>query len=135
MSDLSFRSEARQTVDRGPFAKSTAKKPSLLQQRPLRRALGHWRERHRQPFNFTLHLLGIPLALLVAPLLLWFLPLDQWYWAAAAFVVGYLLQWLGHQVEGNDVGEWAAIKRLLGWPYVAIAPHRANEERGTRNGE
>ena len=26
------------------------------------------------------------------------------------------------RVEGNDVGEWAAIKRLLGLPCVAISP-------------
>jgi len=37
-------------------------------------------------------------------------------------VAGYFLQWLGHRAEGNDVGEWAGIKRLLGLPYVAIAP-------------
>jgi hypothetical protein len=39
-----------------------------------------------------------------------------------AIVAGYFLQWVGHRVEGNDVGEWAAIKRLLGLPYVAVAP-------------
>ena len=38
------------------------------------------------------------------------------------FVLGYVLQYLGHCVEGNDLGEWAGIKRLLGWPYVAISP-------------
>jgi hypothetical protein len=25
-------------------------------------------------------------------------------------------------VEGNDVGEWAAVKRLFGLPYVSISP-------------
>jgi hypothetical protein len=39
-----------------------------------------------------------------------------------AFVGGYVFQWVGHAVEGNDLGEWAALKRLLGLPYVAIAP-------------
>ena len=28
----------------------------------------------------------------------------------------------GHLVEGNDMGEWAGIKRLCGLPYVAISP-------------
>jgi hypothetical protein len=50
------------------------------------------------------------------------MPWEQWYWPAAAFVAGYILQWLGHCVEGNDLGEWAGIKRLLGLPYVSIAP-------------
>src|SRR5437879_5433485 len=84
----------------------------------LRKALGNWRERHQHPFNFAIHLLGIPLA--VAGLfLLFFLP---WYWGVGALVLGYLLQYMGHAVEGNDVGEWAAIKRMLGLPYIGIAP-------------
>jgi hypothetical protein len=84
----------------------------------LRKALGNWRERHQHPFNFAIHLLGIPLAV-VGVFLFFFLP---WYWGLGAFVLGYLLQYVGHAVEGNDVGEWAAIKRMLGLPYVGIAP-------------
>jgi hypothetical protein len=45
-----------------------------------------------------------------------------WYWGVGGLVVGYLLQWAGHAVEGNDLGEWAGISRLLGLPYVAISP-------------
>ena len=45
-------------------------------------------------------------------------------WAAGLFVGGYLLQFLGHAIEGNDAGEVVLIKRLLGRPYVAIAPRR-----------
>jgi hypothetical protein len=37
-------------------------------------------------------------------------------------VVGYALQWLGHRIEGNDVGEVILIKRLLGQPCVAVSP-------------
>jgi hypothetical protein len=84
----------------------------------VRRRLEGWRLRHRLPINFALHLVGIPLA--VSSLVLLFLV--DWYWAVAAFVVGYLLQWIGHLFEGNDLGEWAAIKRLLGLPYVGISP-------------
>lgn len=84
----------------------------------LRKALGNWRERHQHPFNFAIHLLGIPLAV-SGLFLLFFLP---WYWGLGVLVLGYLLQYAGHAVEGNDVGEWAAIKRLLGLGYVGIAP-------------
>ena len=86
----------------------------------LRRRLYAWRLRHRLPFNFYLHLVGIPLAVSGIPLLIVLWP--QWWWAAGAFVLGYLLQWIGHRAEGNDVGEWAGIKRLLGLPYVGISP-------------
>jgi uncharacterized membrane protein YGL010W len=93
----------------------------LFQRRPLRRALRNWLERHQHPVNFWIHMAGIPLAF--AGIALFFmLPWSEWYWALAAFVAGYCLQWIGHRVEGNDMGEWAGIKRLLGLPYVAIAP-------------
>jgi hypothetical protein len=82
------------------------------------RARRNWLERHRHPFNFGIHLLGIPLAVAALPLVF----LTDWYWAAAALVGGYVLQWVGHRVEGNDVGEFIPVKKLLGLPYVAIAP-------------
>jgi hypothetical protein len=93
----------------------------LFARRPLRRMLRHWLERHRHPFNFWIHLLGIPLAV-AGVALLFTLPWEQWYVGAGAFILGYLLQYIGHRVEGNDVGEWAGIKKLLGLPYVSIAP-------------
>jgi hypothetical protein len=84
----------------------------------LRNALRNWRARHQHPFNFAIHLLGIPLAV-SGFFLFFFLP---WYWGVSALVLGYALQYAGHAVEGNDVGEWAGIKRMLGLPYVSIAP-------------
>jgi uncharacterized membrane protein YGL010W len=107
--------------------------PNPQPERPLltwlRRRLQGWRLRHQLPFNFYIHLIGIPTAIAGALILLavwpawwlglWALP---WYWGVGAFVLGYLLQWVGHLAEGNDVGEWAAVKRMLGLPYVGIAP-------------
>jgi Protein of unknown function (DUF962) len=100
---------------------SSEKKPFPIARaviRFARRARRNWLERHQLPFNFYIHLIGIPLA--CAGVILLFLV--DWYWGVAAFVLGYFLQWLGHRAEGNDLGEWAGIKRLLGLPYVAIAP-------------
>jgi hypothetical protein len=70
---------------------------------------------------------GIPVAVAGAGLLI----MREWYWGAGALVVGYLLQFLGHRVEGNDVGEWAAIKRLCGRPYVSISPQWQGTETVT----
>jgi uncharacterized membrane protein YGL010W len=87
----------------------------------LRRLLWNWLLRHRHPVNFWMHMLGIPLAVTgVILLIAW--RLEDWYWGVSAIVLGYVLQFIGHTVEGNDVGEWAGIKRLLGLPYVSIAP-------------
>jgi hypothetical protein len=83
--------------------------------------------RHQLPFNFWLHMVGIPLAMTGVLLLLALPWWGEWYWGVAAFVVGYLLQWVGHRAEGNDLGEWAAIKRLFGLPYVGIAPRWGRE--------
>ncbi len=89
--------------------------------RRLLRILANWRERHQHPFNFTIHLFGIPMTLVGLALLF----VTDWYWGVGLFVLGYLFQYLGHRVEGNDVGELIPIKRALGLPVVAIVPRSA----------
>jgi 2-hydroxy-palmitic acid dioxygenase Mpo1-like protein len=103
------------TPTTAPSEKPRPRRPVLTF---LKRRLDGWRLRHQLPFNFWIHMLGIPLAC-AGVVLLFFLP---WYWGVGAFVLGYLLQWIGHQAEGNDVGEWAGIKRMLGLPYIGISP-------------
>ncbi len=93
----------------------------------LRRRLEGWRLRHQLPINFWLHMVGIPTVVASFPLLF----VLDWYWCLGLFVLGYLLQYIGHCFEGNDLGEWAAIKRLFGLPYVGISP-RWNPEDPSR---
>jgi hypothetical protein len=100
----------------GETTSLTPRRRPLL--RFLKRRWQGWRLRHQLLFNFAIHLIGIPLAV-AGVVLLFFVP---WYWGVGAFVLGYVLQYIGHLAEGNDLGEWAAIKRLLGLPYVGIAP-------------
>lgn len=85
------------------------------------RARRNWLLRHQNGFNFAIHMVGIPLAFAGVPLLV----LADWYWGVGAIVVGYVLQWVGHRVEGNDVGELIPFKRALGLPVVAVAPQYA----------
>ena len=98
--------------------------PTWVRKRPvlrfLRRVAYNWLERHLHPFNRWIHALGIPAAL-AGVVLLFFFP---WYYGVSLLAIGYALQYAGHLVEGNDVGEWAAIKRLVGLPYVSVAPSR-----------
>jgi hypothetical protein len=82
------------------------------------RARRNWLLRHQNSFNFAIHMIGIPLAFAGIPLLF----LTDWWWGVGAIVAGYMLQWIGHVVEGNDVGEFIPFKKMLGLPYVAIAP-------------
>jgi hypothetical protein len=85
------------------------------------RARRNWLERHQNPANFWIHMIGIPLACAGVALLF----VADWYWGVAALVLGYLLQWIGHRIEGNDVGELIPLKRLLGLPVVAVVPRSA----------
>ena len=84
-----------------------------------------WRTRHRHPVNYWLHLAGIPMAFLAVPLL-FVLP---WPWCLGLFAGGYLLQWSGHQVEGNDVGELIPVKRALGLRVVTVVTRPAPSAR------
>lgn len=105
--------------------------PAPQRRRPvlrfLRKRWQNWRARHQLPFNFAIHLIGIPLAL--AGLVFLFI---DWRWGVGGLVVGYLLQYVGHRAEGNDVGEWAAVKRLLGLPYVGVSPRWQTEEASAK---
>ena len=94
-----------------------------------------WLVRHQHPVNFSLHLVGIPLGFAGVGLLLLDLaltglgyetPLPAWYWLLGVSAVGYLLQFAGHAVEGNDVGELIPIKRALGLRVVEVAPRAAD---------
>jgi hypothetical protein len=84
----------------------------------LGKRLARWLTRHRHPVNLAIHLAGIPMAVTGVVLLFY----QPWYWGLSFFVAGYFLQYLGHKLEGNDVGEWAGIKRIFGLQYVGVSP-------------
>lgn len=87
--------------------------------------LVRWLERHRHPASFWLHMVGIPLTVAAAGLAvvqLWYGLWGLWWRPVALLVGGYLLQWLGHRIEGNDMGEVIFVKKRLGKPYVAVSP-------------
>jgi hypothetical protein len=83
-----------------------------------RRWRANWLLRHQHPVSFWLHMVGIPLTLL-GLISLFFL---HWYFGIGAFVLGYLLQGVGHAIEGNDIGEVIPFKRRFGLPTMAISP-------------
>ena len=87
--------------------------------------LRNWLERHQHPASLALLLIGIPLTVLCLPLTIvqlidwrW----DLWWRPAGLLAGGYLFQWIGHRIEGNDMGEVILVKKWLGRPYVAVAP-------------
>ena len=97
----------------------------------MRRIVRNWLERHRHPASRVLHAVGIPLLIGGLALGAWQLWWGMWplWWRPLALIsLGYVLQWAGHQIEGNDMGEVVLIKRMLGQSFVAIAPRRGNDD-------
>ncbi len=77
----------------------------------LRNYLGNYTAQHRHPWNRALHVAGVPLAPWGG---LYLLVRGQLGAAAAALVAGYGLQWLGHRIEGNEMGDWKLVQQLAG---------------------
>ncbi len=99
--------------------------------------LKNWLARHRHPVSQWLHAIGIPLTLWAVGLAGIQLARGQWdlWWRPVVLLVaGYVLQWIGHRIEGNDMGEVILVKKLLGRPYVAVAPNpdAAHHDAGDR---
>jgi len=84
----------------------------------------------------VLHLIGIPLLPWAGILAIiqfidgaWSL----WWRPVGLIAVSYALQWIGHRIEGNDMGEIILIRKWQGRPYVAIAPRRNGAGRTGSN--
>jgi hypothetical protein len=95
--------------------------------------LRRWLERHQSGVSRSLHAVGIPLTILavvVAVYQLYWWRWDLWWRPVALLVAGYVLQYVGHRWEGNDMGEVILVKKLLGRPYVAVSPRYEQAETG-----
>lgn len=84
-----------------------------------------WKQRHQHPVSLALHVVGIPMT--IAAVVLAVVQLIDWRWdlwwrPAGLLAGGYVLQWIGHLIEGNTMGEIILIRKWQGRPYVAIAP-------------
>lgn len=77
--------------------------------------------------NQALHAVGVPLTFIGTPVAL--LMDAPWYVPVGCFLGGYVLQFVGHAIEGNDAGEAVFVKRLLGFPYTEYAPGIASSRR------
>ncbi len=86
-----------------------------------------WFDRHRDPGSFVLHMIGIPptiLGVLMIPIYVFLISVPLFLFALGCFVGGYLIQFLGHALDGTAPGEVIYLKRKLGWSYVEVARTR-----------
>ena len=56
-----------------------------------------YKAKHRHPLNRLTHSIGIPLIVVSLPLFFF-----SWRSALALFIVGWLFQFVGHWIEGNQ---------------------------------
>jgi uncharacterized membrane protein YGL010W len=79
----------------------------------------NYKSKHLHPLNKLMHSIGIPLIVLSLP---WFF--FSWRWALALFAIGWIFQFVGHIIEGNQpaffrnplyllVGPWWLLRRAL----------------------
>ena len=55
-----------------------------------------YKSKHQHPLNRLCHAIGIPMITIS-----WLLFFFKWRWALALFVAGWILQFVGHAIEGN----------------------------------
>ncbi len=79
--------------------------------------------RHRNRLNQLLHFIGVPLTFVGTPWTI--LAGAAPWWPCVCFTGGYLLQFVGHAVEGNDAGEVVFVKKKLGMAYTEYGPDAA----------
>jgi uncharacterized membrane protein YGL010W len=57
----------------------------------------NYKSKHQHPLNRRSHSIGIPLIVVALPVFFF-----NWRWALTMFVVGWILQFVGHAIEGNQ---------------------------------
>ena len=78
----------------------------------------NYKAKHRHPLNKLAHSIGIPTILISLPLYFF-----NWRLALALFIAGWIFQFVGHLIEGNQpaffknpmyllVGPWWLVRRV-----------------------
>jgi uncharacterized membrane protein YGL010W len=80
--------------------------------------IDEYKSKHRHPLNKLSHSIGIPMIVVSLPLFFF-----SWRWALVLFVIGWVFQFIGHMIEGNQpaffrnpvyllVGPWWLVRRV-----------------------
>ena len=57
----------------------------------------NYKAKHTHPLNKLTHSIGIPMIVVSLPLFFF-----NWRWALSLFIIGWILQFVGHAIEGNQ---------------------------------
>ena len=94
--------------------------------------VGNWLGRHTHPGSRVLHAIGIPLTIAAAALAayqLWQWRWDLWWRPAGLLAIGYLMQFIGHCMEGSPMGELLILRRLVWGRGASAGQPRCDPER------
>lgn len=108
-------SSSKPRPSRGSVDRWSEIAPLIYTPQPPSPLVNDWVERHHDPRSFVLHLFGIPgtiLGVLLIPVYLMLLSVAVFGFALALFLGGFVLQFLGHALDGTEPGE---IKGLRVW--------------------
>lgn len=59
--------------------------------------LANYKAKHQHPLNRLTHSIGIPMIVVSLPLVFF-----NWRWALGLFILGWIFQFVGHAIEGNQ---------------------------------
>ncbi|MDX6305518.1 MAG: hypothetical protein QOI77_2487 [Blastocatellia bacterium] len=85
----------------------------------------NYKSKHRHPLNKLSHSVGMPMIVVSVPLVFF-----SWRWALVFFVVGWVFQFIGHAIEGNQPAFFRNPLYLLIGPWWWV--RRAAEVVGLR---
>ncbi len=85
----------------------------------------NYKAKHQHPLNKLTHNIGIPMIVISLPLFFF-----NWRWALALFIVGWIFQFIGHAIEGNQPAFFRNPVYLLIGPMWVV--RRAGEALGLK---
>ena len=68
-----------------------------------------WLDRHKHPIDIALHIIGIPMTFIAGMIVIKGYVLS----GILCFVLGYVFQYIGHVIEGSEMGELMIFQKLF----------------------
>jgi hypothetical protein len=87
----------------------------------VRAFLVTYMSRHTHPWCRVLHVIGVPMAPWGGLALIAFGHLPA---GIASIVAGYFLQWVGHRIEGSEMGDWPMFVAVVKWILRLVGLNR-----------
>ena len=93
----------------------------------IRAFLVTYMSRHTHPWCRALHVVGVPMAPWGGLVLL---AMGHFAAGIASIVLGYFLQWIGHRIEGSEMGDWAMFVAVVKWLLRLVGLYRPRLQAG-----